>query len=542
MPNGGNDPSDPGVPWEPLRPNRQGGGDYRFASSGNRAGRRAPGFATSLSVKSGPRGAKTSQKARLDATAGAAASAAAVIAPWTAYRAGMTPGKADGSVNSTKRYWSSNQMTITSQAGTVSSQMRVNINPSLVGHMHEFKTFTAGLPAANNTYNAEEYATIAGEGVLLYRTVAMGVQVKNITDEATLEGATVLLQMPQNISGTSGGGNQTALSNFRPNYIGASNKPGVIMQAFWEPDADDNDYTAIAAAPGNGSTGVLSFSTTTITANPQIWFIQTFLLVECLGTGDGLHQVTPFIGDPTTFAETIGNNIARMPQFCMQRCFISDDVIETALGSGIEKLESYVPGLSEAVKAAGDVFDVDVVKEAAKWLKNGAKSVASRVGSWMSSLWGATGISPAEFAIAGKIVAMGEDNVELLQQLSASHPAPGELLQWATEVLGTQVKLNKGIFIDSPVIRGEIPRPLPFPSEEQYNLSALDYARAGYTDQDSKDDRLIHDMRLLAAERRRISTESTASRRHPSLNAVKEPPSPTNSFISVRSTHSLPKK
>jgi len=511
------------LPWEPLRPNRQGGGNLSSHRAARNMQTPKPGFATSLQV-SKRRSSKSSSNNQLDASAGAAATVTAVVAPWTAFRNNMKPGVADGSVNNSIRYWSSNTGTITSKtsATDLSECIRLSFYPNLVGHMYEWTTWTNKIPAASTMTNATEYAAIAGEGILFYRVVAMGVQVKNITDEAQLEGATTLTQLtnafPHGVA-------QSALDDYIPNYIGASNKPGVIMQSFWLPEADNNPYTAIAGgvpAAATRSMGSLDFATTTSPGIAQVWFYQTFMLVECLGTGDGLHTVSPYIGDPTTYAEGLGNSLSKAPQFSMERCFKSDDVVETSIGSGIEMLENTVPGASFVKKAIEDVFHVDVAKEASKWARSGIKELASRAGNWFSGLWGQTGITPTEFKLAGMIVSMKEQEVDTLQQLSAAHPGPGELRAWAETVLGVDVTWSKGRFVSSPLLRGEIqdpgPMPIYIPRDPKYIQQEEKLILRGNDDD-------------LAADN--IAMETTLSRRH-------EPASPALSYISVRSVRTQP--
>jgi len=496
------------------------------------SGRRAPGYATSLMTKQrGGSGGSRSSNNKLDASAGAAATVTAVVAPWTAYRNNLTPGVPDGSVNETKRYWNSNSGTFTSTNNTLdtASCLRLQFSPNLVDHIVEYKTWSVDNPTQANYFNATEYAALAAQGVLFYRVVAMGVQVKNITEEAQLEGATTLTQVTNSMNqfNTS----NAALTGYNPGYTGASNKPGVIMQGFWVPDADNNGYTVVGAAIPSGtvkSMGQLTFSTTVTPNAPQIWFYQTFLLIECLGDGDALNKITPYIGDPTVFAEGMGNELASLPQWCMRRNFKADDVIETAVGSGIEMLEDKIPGAEFVRRAIADIFDVDVAKEAAKWAKNGIKKAASAAGSWFSNLWGATAITPTEFKMAGLFASMDDYNLDILQELSAQYPEPGELRTWANGVLGTKLEWEKGHFTDSPYLRGEIKDPGPCPPK----ISRIQKLAC----QDESKHELEH--RKRAVEHDNIAVETTISRR----NAVIEPASPALSFISVQSSRTQPPK
>lgn len=503
------------------------GGKTLAARSNGKGGRRAPGFPTSMSVRPGRSGGGRLSQSMLDASAGAAAAVTAVVAPWECYRNNISPGVPDGSCNETKRYWTSNVGTVNSLTSVtdLSEVIRLVFNPNLVQHVQERTTFTNKIPAGATETNATEYAAIAAEGILFYRVVALGVQVKNITDEAQLEGATTLTQVTNALvqSTTS----QADLDGYTPNYIGASNKPGVIMQAFWLPEADNNAYTSIAAgipAASARSMGQLSFSTTTSPGVSQIWFYQTFMLIETLGTGSGLQIVNPYIGDPTTFAEGLGNQLSYCPQFCLKRNFKSDDVVETAVGSGIEMLEDAVPGAGFVKKAIEDVFGIDIVKETSKWARGGIKKIGDRIGSWFSGLWGQTGITPTEFKLAGLFVSMKEAELDNLQELSALYSGPGELRAWADQVLGTDITYAHGRFIDSPYMRGEIPHPGPMPKL----ITRLEKARiAAEEKKESLPD--IFD----GTEADNIANETTLSRRA-------EPASPALSFVSVRSNRMQP--
>jgi len=235
-------------------------------------------------------------------------------------------------------------------------------------------------------------------------------------------------------------------------------------------------------------------------------------------------MVSPYIGDPTTFAEGLGNNLTKKPQFCMSRNFRSDDVIETSIGSGIEVLENTVPGASFVKKAIEDVFNVDIVKETSKWARGGIKKLAEKAGAWFSGLWGQTGVTPTEFKLAGMLVSMKEQEVDTLQELSAAHPGPGELIAWADSVLGMDITFEKGKFTDSPFMRGEIKHPGPLPK----------YVSRRKRLQQSKDD----DSKLVlhGTEHRHhnvaelIESESTSARRMDD-----EPPSPASSYVSLHS-------
>ena len=369
---------------------------------------------------------------RLDAMSGAAASAAAILAPWAAYEAGMTPGVADGSVNATYRVWSNTKKEVTSLVNAVSGQysLRIAVAPTPSQKIREYTTWTSGTPGATDNTADEIYAALAGAGVVYYRVVAMGFRATNITQETNLEGALYLTQQRLSLVDSS---SATVVLNLTPGLVAAANRAGVTAQQFWIPPSDNNPFRAIATGMGN-TDSVLIIQTET--AAPQTYEIETFTLYECQSVGESLVEVTPFIGSPTVCAEAIGNSLARLPHYAIARNMITNSAVSRTGG-----LKSAIKGTSigKALDTASDIFDVDIIKEAGKWLKEAAKEYAPRAiaaaGDWISGLFGATGATPDEFRIAGMIVSLGRERARVLATTAAAHPAEDELYQWAEGVL-----------------------------------------------------------------------------------------------------------
>jgi len=388
----------------------------------------------------------------------------------------------DGSVNQTHRVWC---RTIIADASTLDTaagaayitRARFNPTSAFAGATYgDWGTTLIYRPSSLTTYDSAVHAELVGAGVLMYRCVAMGVRVRNQTTNQDVGGDVFLTQQRMstvdNGLGTAGVGTMTAweMLDVEPGYLGAGNKPGVIAQAFWRPP-NNTDYRAITDAGVLASDEPLYFQS--IASTPQTFTYELMQLFECVGFGSQTTGTDTFIGSPTVFAESLGNTLIQQPQFCLERNMISDDILDY----GAKRIVNKIPFLGDAVAAADDIFDVDIVDGATNWarekLKGTGRSFAETAGNWISGLFGATGLDADTLRVCGAIVSLGDRRAKILQTLAADHADPGALYTWANGQLTLQGARMTGGLITTTA-------PSTCHEEEEFKDDSASQCSAGY--------------------------------------------------------------
>lgn len=347
------------------------------------------------------------------------ASAATVLDPWHPFTEDSKPGICDSSISNGFRVWTRTVFTTKSVVDAKSNlhEIRINVAPYHHQMYHIFDDFgvtTPGIPDGGTAYDSANYAALTGAGVLATRPVAMGFRARNTTSALTLDGSFTLTQTQfQTSDGTV---SQNTIRGYFPGYTGDGNKPGVIYQAFYLPTEETHTYRSVTAAVDPEDFCICFMASS---AGEQFFECEIILLSECEAFSSPLLPASPFLGDPAVWSETIANELLRVPQFCLGRNAISDDVV----GSGIRLIGG------------------KLANAAVEWAANHAEKFASKamgaVSKWISGLLGA-GATRDELRVAGAIVALGKERAAILQQWAAAHSTPDALYDYAASLLDPQ--------------------------------------------------------------------------------------------------------
>lgn len=330
-----------------------------------------------------------------------------VVAPWRAFEETLTPGFPDGQLNNTYRHWSVTRAAF-NVGGSTSGLGRIVIAPKLNNHIFLSSTWAAGAPATYTTSNSNIYANLAGLGLLYYRVVALGARVRNLSNITTQDGEMLLTQLPY--SGLYD--TQTTVLSTQTAYLANNADPGTIKQSIWV-DPDQRDFIAIATTPGNEDQ-CLYFELNSTGTNTQNLEVEVYMLVECQQVGSAIAQLTLSLGEPGIFAQLIANEFSKLPQFCLQRCVLKDDVIED---------------VKTAVQLGKDAYGLyQKAKPVVSSLWNGAKS-------FFSGLFGATADDEMSLQLAGLIVSMTPDQQNAIYQIMHEAKSVDDVVQEAEHVL-----------------------------------------------------------------------------------------------------------
>lgn len=291
--------------------------------------------------------------------------AVAVLDPITAVNRGFIPGRPDGEVNATVKFFTTSKHTMTSQSWDNDSAdvLQLRIAPFPDTQVTQVATWGPVLPATYTNYSDDNYADMVSEfqGV---RCVSQVVTIRCLDNPLDLNGDRTGCLGGKELIYQSPGQIQTR----KDVYTTGNNKPGEVS-VFVNPDPGDGEFHAAdwAWSVGDNYDGNCIYVACFTEAEPTqkaAWLVTVLSIWEGIPTSNSLLTPTEFVADPSVYAAAIKAALEECPLNSHERVTYEDDGaitsvisdVQTILGTG-KKLLGAAANVKKTASNALDFFD-----------------------------------------------------------------------------------------------------------------------------------------------------------------------------------------
>lgn len=343
--------------------------------------------------------------------------------PISGYERGYLPGVCDGDYNSTLRWFSRTKVKLSTKepvAGTYGAQWL--ISPTMKSQILEATGWDSNLvPTANGTVDDATYAAAVAT-VDKIRCVAMMVEIRCFTNPLTLSGTRTIV-LGSNSLWEDG---MNAVFARKDAYTIGNNKAGEVSRFPWLTSSPPSYVPVTTDANSLNLIQDPCIHVVVFTENADDLFeVSVSCIWEALPLMNSLANISPFVGDPSTYSAALQAALQKVPLYSHERISYEDDGVIDSVASDV----STILGAGKAAWSAG-------------------KSIVGAVGSMGKTLSGLLGSSDSklqedeELLVAAYLKLIDERHVlPTLSSVASSCSSVDELRAWYESMLGQKPTL-----------------------------------------------------------------------------------------------------
>lgn len=349
--------------------------------------------------------------------------------PISGYERGYLPGVCDGDYNSTLRWFSRTKTRLSTKepvTGIFGAQWL--ISPTMKSQVLEATSWDSDLvPLTNGAVDDGTYAAAVAT-VDKIRCVAMMVEIRCFTNPLTLSGTRTIV-LGSNSLWEDG---MNAVFARKDAYTIGNNKAGEVSRFPWLTSSPPSYVPVTTDANSLSLIQDPCIHVVVFTENADdVFEISVSCIWEALPLMNSLANISPFVGDPSTYSAALQAALQKVPLYSHERISYEDDGVIDSVAS-----------------------DVSTILGAGKAVWNAGKSIVSSVGSMGKTLSGLLGSKAdckidedEELLVAAYLKLIDERHVlPTLSSVASSCSSAEQLRSWYEGMLGQKPASHSAAF------------------------------------------------------------------------------------------------